>query len=73
MGLFLSQTIVTGGKPKGRDNYKHGTATEAYPPRMTNPEKKKKKFSSKMREIEKNISISDKLIIANDCNARVTG
>ena len=51
----------------------YATIVSAYAATMTNSEENKEEFYNKLRDIVKEVSIADKLIIAGDFNARVGG
>ena len=65
----VNNRIVTMRLPLKKNAY--ATIISAYAPTMTNPEKIKEGFYSTLRDVVKAVSITDKLIIAGDFNARV--
>ena len=65
----VNDRIITMRLPLKKNAY--ATIISAYAPTMTNPEENKEGFYSTLRDIVKEVPITDKLIIAGDFNARV--
>lgn len=67
----VNDRTITRRLPLKKNAY--ATIISAYAPAMTNPEEIKEGFYSTLRDIVKEVSITDKVIIAGDFNARVGG
>ena len=67
----VNERIITMRLPLRKNAY--ATIVSTYAPTMTNPQENKEDFYSKLRETVKEVSITDKLIIAGDFNAKVGG
>ena len=65
----INDRIIIMRLPLKKDAYV--TIVSAYAPTMTNPDEIKEGFYSSLRDTVKEVSITDKLIIAGDFNARV--